>query len=176
MAPLIGGADEVPGGVIITGRVDEGVCATGRIIVHGGVRMKRQSAGGWALSVANGEVFNFAFYSNAVLRDTRQPYDRCGAAYLPMPFAALRTSVIPGYGVLLVQKQPETESIETTVVEDGLIAVFRMVADAASLRTSVAEIAVRAGVPRRKISFLNALPAFLPHSASSLRQLPALQS
>ena len=172
MAALSRAIEEIPAGVVVSGRVEHGVCATGRIIVHDGLRWKPNDNGSVAVSVSRADLFWFGFYSRDVLRDAREPYDRRGARYLPLPLSAFRTYAIAGYGALLLQNQPQCESLETTAVDDGMIAVFRIVSDVASLRSVIAELAVRAGVPRRKVPMLNELPALPPYGAGGLRRSP----
>jgi len=135
---------ELPPGIAVAARFEEGRCASGRILSHRGLRLT-PSGHSYLLSIDSADAVHFAFYRTTSLH--RQPYQRSGASYLPLDFSQLRTTAIAGYGVMLVEKTIRHLGLDTHVADDGIRSLFRLVTDVAGLHAVFAEIMTRAGVP-----------------------------
>ena len=151
---------ELPPGIAIMARVEDGRCASGRIISHRGIRLT-PAGHTYLLSTDDADAVHFAFYRTSASRIDREPYQQTGAAYLPLDFSQLRSTSIGGYGVMLVETTIRHLGLDTQVSDDGIRSLFRVVPDIAGLRAVFSEIMTRAGVPLSQRQTLSGAAALL---------------
>lgn len=152
-------AGELPPGIVVIARFEEGSCASGRIISHRGARITPDGAS-FLVSIDDAEAVHYTFQRKPA-DALGEPYQQSGAAYLPLDLSRLQTTTIAGYGVMLVEKSIRRLGLDTRVADDGFGSLFRVVTDMAELRAVFGEIMERAGVPapqRRSLSAAS-LPA-----------------
>ena len=114
---------ELPPGIAITARVEEGRCASGRVISHRGMRLT-PAGSTYLLSTDDADAVHFAFYRTSDSRIDREPYQQSGAAYLPLDFSQLRSTSIAGYGVMLVETTIRHLGLDAHVSDDGIRSLF----------------------------------------------------